>query len=310
MAFSTRVSQPVDMSQASRGSTFQYKSLWRRRLGAFWSSWANRLGFVVALLVVALALFPQELLPFDPTGINLAAAKQPGFWAGNTEHVLGTDFLGRDLLSRTIHATRLTLIISITAVTIAAFLGLALGMAAGFFGGFADEVISWMVDVQLAFPVIALALAIIAMVGGNIYGLILVLAVTSWASMARVARAQTLGAKNELYVDAAESIGVPTRRILIRHLLPNVLSPLLAVITYQISLLVLTESALSFLGLGVAPPQVTWGGMIGDGRNYIYDAWWTAAVPGIMIAILVFAFNFVGDGLRDAFDPTAWTKKA
>lgn len=306
----TPASRRVDMSQLKTPTPIRLRSLWRRRAAAFWSSPANRVGFAVAALIVFLTLVPREILPFDPTGINLGAAKQPGLWAGNMEHPLGTDFLGRDMLSRSIYATRLTLIISVTAVTIAALLGLALGLIAGYFGGIADEIISWLVDVQLAFPIIALALAFIAVIGGSIAGLILVLAITSWASMARVARAQTLAAKNELYVEAAQSIGVPVHQILRRHLLPNVLSPLLAVITYQISLLVLTESALSFLGLGVAPPQVTWGGMIGDGRNYIYDAWWTAAVPGIMIAMLVFAFNFLGDGLRDAFDPTAWTKKA
>jgi peptide/nickel transport system permease protein len=298
------------MSPAKTLQPIRLRSLWWRRAGAFWNSPANRVGLAVAIFIVLLALVPKELLPFDPTGINLGAAKQPGFWAGNIEHILGTDFLGRDMLSRSIYAARLTLIISVSAVTIAALLGLALGLIAGYFGGLADELISWLVDVQLAFPIIALALALIAVIGGNIYGLILVLAITSWAGMARVARGQTLAARNELYVEAAQSIGVPVHQILRRHLLPNVLSPLLAVITYQISLLVLTESALSFLGLGVAPPQVTWGGMIGDGRNYIYDAWWTAAVPGIMIAILVFAFNFLGDGLRDAFDPTALTTKA
>ena len=145
-----------------------------------------------------------------------------------------------------------------------------------------------------------------AILGGGLVTLIGVLAFTSWSTMARVVRAQTLSARTEPYVEAARALGVPTGSILRRHILPNVLSPLLAVATYELSRLVLTESALSFLGLGVSPPAVTWGGMIGDGRQYIYDAWWTAAVPGLMIASLVFAFNFVGDGLRDALDPTSW----
>lgn len=290
--------------QRALGSILQVDSAGRRRGRAFWHSPANRVGLVAIVFLLALACVPQALLPFDPVAINLAAAKQPGIWAGSTEHILGTDFLGRDLLSRTIYAARLTLAISVTAVALAALLGVALGMTAGYFGGWADEVVSWLVDVQLAFPVIALALALAAVVGGNVYGLILVLAITAWAALARVARAQTFATRSELYVQAAQASGVPTARILRRHILPNVFSPLIAVITYQISFLVLTESALSFLGLGVTPPDVTWGSMIGDGRSAIYEAWWTAVVPGVLIALLVLAFNFVGDGLRDAFDPT------
>jgi peptide/nickel transport system permease protein len=263
----------------------------------------------VALSIVALALWPTGWLPWDPTQIDLGAAKQPGFWEGQAEdlrHPLGTDFLGRDLLSRTIHAARLTLLISGSAVAVATALGLLLGLAAGYYRSWVDETISWLIDVQLAFPVIALAVAIVAIAGGGLATLVAVLAFTSWSTMARVVRAQALSARTEPYVEAARALGVPTPALLARHVLPNVLSPLLAVATYELSRLVLTESALSFLGLGVSPPAVTWGGMIGDGRTYLYDAWWTAAVPGAMIAVLVFAFNFVGDGLRDAFDPTSW----
>ncbi len=281
-------------------------SLLRLRARAYWRNPASRLGLPVALAIAAMACTPTAWLPDDPVLINLGEAKQPGFWAGDFRHPLGTDFLGRDLVSRTIHGARLTLVISGTAVAIAALIGIVLGMAAGFYRSWVDEVVSWLVDVQLAFPVIALAVAIVAIVRGGLVTLVAVLAFTSWSTMARVVRAQTLSARQEPYVEAARALGVPTAGILRRHVLPNVLSPLLAVATYEVSRLVLTESALSFLGLGVSPPAVTWGGMIGDGRNFIYDAWWTAAVPGAMIAVLVFALNFVGDGLRDAFDPTSW----
>ena len=278
----------------------------RLRARAYWRNPASRLGLPVALIIAAMACVPSAWLPDDPVLIDLGAAKQPGFWAGHVRHPLGTDFLGRDLVSRTVLGARLTLVISGGAVAIATAIGIALGMAAGFYRSWVDEVISWLVDVQLAFPVIALAVAIVAIVRGGLLTLVAVLAFTSWSTMARVVRAQTLSARQEPYVEAARALGVPTGGILRRHILPNVLSPLLAVATYEVSRLVLTESALSFLGLGVSPPAVTWGGMIGDGRNFIYDAWWTAAVPGLMIAILVFALNFVGDGLRDAFDPTSW----
>jgi peptide/nickel transport system permease protein len=284
-------------------------SLLRLRTRAYWRNPASRLGLPVALAILAMACVPSRWLPHDPVQISLGDAKQPGFWEGHLDHPLGTDFLGRDLLSRSIHAARLTLVISGSAVAIAALVGIVLGMAAGFYRSWIDEVISWLVDVQLAFPVIALAVAIVAIVKGGLVTLVVVLAVTSWSTMARVVRAQTLSARQEPYVEAARALGVPTAGILRRHILPNVLSPLLAVGTYEVSRLVLTESALSFLGLGVSPPAVTWGGMIGDGRNFIYDAWWTAVVPGLMIAVLVFALNFVGDGLRDAFDPTSWRER-
>ena len=279
---------------------------WAARRAAYWRNPGSRLGLPVALVICALALYPAAWLPWDPTQISLGDAKQPGFWSGELRHPLGTDFLGRDLLARTVHGARLTLLISGSAVLVATALGLTLGLAAGFYRGWVDEWISWLVDVQLAFPVIALAVATVAILGGGLVTLVGVLAFTSWSTMARVVRAQTLSARTEPYVEAARALGVPTGSILRRHILPNVLSPLLAVATYELSRLVLTESALSFLGLGVSPPAVTWGGMIGDGRQYIYDAWWTAAVPGLMIASLVFAFNFVGDGLRDALDPTSW----
>jgi ABC-type dipeptide/oligopeptide/nickel transport system permease subunit len=281
-------------------------SLLHARARAYWASPASRLGLLVSTAILIMALVPKDWLPHDPTRIDLGEAKQEGFWAGDWTHPLGTDFLGRDLLSRAVFATRLTLVISGSAVGIASALGIVLGLAAGFYRSWVDEVISWVVDVQLAFPVIALAVAIVAMVKGGLLTLIAVLAVTSWSTTARVVRAQTLGARQEVYVEAARALGAPTGSIMVRHILPNVLSPLLAIATYELSRLVLTESALSFLGLGVAPPAVTWGGMIGDGRNFIYDAWWTATVPGVMIAVLVLAFSFVGDGLRDAFDPTSW----
>ena len=306
MAFST----PEFPSVETVAFTRQYAetSLLRRRLRVFWASPASRLGTFVAVAILLMALVPVEALPHNPTQPALEMANQPGFWDGNWAFPLGTDFLGRDMLSRAIYASRLTLVINGSAVALATLLGVILGLIAGFYGRWVDQVISWLIDVQLAFPVIALAIAIIALVGGSFTGLVIVLATTSWSTTARVVRGQTMSARNELYVEAALAVGVPVRRLLMRHILPNVLSTLLAVVTYEVSRLVLTESALSFLGLGIAPPDVTWGGMIGDGRSYVYQALWIAALPGLLIAALVFAFNFVGDGLRDAFDPSTWVK--
>jgi ABC-type dipeptide/oligopeptide/nickel transport system permease subunit len=181
-------------------------------------------------------------------------------------------------------------------------------MLAGYFRGWVDEVISWIVDVQLAFPVIALAVAIIAVLGSSITNLALVLATTSWPTMARVARAQTLSVRQEPYSEAAISIGAPVIRLILCHIFPNILSPMLAIVSFEMARLVLAESALSFLGLGVSAPNITWGGMIGDGRAYIYSSWWTALMPGVMITALVVALNFIGDGVRDALDPRARTR--
>jgi peptide/nickel transport system permease protein len=307
MASSIRASR-FDNLAGLPASVHAETSLFQRRLRAFWASPVSRLGILVAVLILIMALMPASWLPHNPVKPSLETAMRPGFWTGDWQFPLGTDFLGRDMLSRAIYATRLTLLISGGAVALATLLGIVLGLIAGFYGRWTDHPISWLIDVQLAFPVIALAIAIIALVGGSFGGLVLVLATTSWSTTARVTRAQTLAARNEVYVEAALALGVRTRNILFRHILPNVLSPLLAVVTYEISRLVLTESALSFLGLGLAAPDVTWGGMIGDGRSFIYQAWWTAAVPGLLITALVFAFNFVGDGLRDAFDPATRVK--
>jgi peptide/nickel transport system permease protein len=308
MASSTPVSPPVNSVALPR--VYIETSLFHRRLQAFWGSPASRLGTFVALFILLMAFLPPNLLPHNPTQPALSFANRPGFWEGDWEYPLGSDFLGRDMLSRAIYATRLTLVISSSALLLATVLGVILGLLAGFYGHFIDQVISWLIDVQLAFPTIALAIAIIALVGGSFGGLVIVLATTSWSTTARLVRGQTLAARTEVYVDAAIAVGVPIHSVLLRHILPNVLSPLLAVLTYEISRLVLTESALSFLGLGVSPPDVTWGGMIGDGRSYIYQSWWTAALPGVLIAALVFAFNFMGDGLRDAFDPATWVKRS
>ena len=278
-------------------------------LQAYWRNPGSRIGSVISVVILLLAVFPSTWLPYDPTMVDLSVANEPGFWTGNFEYFLGTDFLGRDMLSRSIYGARLTLIIGVSATAFAATLGIILGISSGFFGKWVDGIVSWLIDIQLAFPAIALAIAIIAIVGGSLNSLILVLAVMSWAGIGRLARGQTIAIRNEVYIDAAIACGIPQRRIITRHIFPNILSPLLAIITYEMARLILAESALSFLGLGISAPEVTWGGMIGDGRGYIYQALWTAVIPGILIALLVMSLNFVGDGIRDAIDPSSWGRR-
>jgi len=275
----------------------------RWRFSTLWSNPARAFGVATLLTYFVFACVPTSWLPHDPIGVDLGNANQPGLWAGNWRHPLGTDFLGRDLASRAIYATRLTLAVSLTAVVLATALGTFMGILAGYFGGWVDELVSWLIDVQLAFPVIALAVAVIAVVGGSFVSLVIVLAATSWFTTARVVRAQTLSIRSTAYIEAAQALGGGAPHLLFRHVLPNVASPILAVATFEVARIVLTESALSFLGMGITPPSVTWGSMIGDGRAHLYDSWWTATVPGLLIALLVIAFNFVGDELRDAVDP-------
>ena len=206
MASSTHASSLIN-SDADPRQAAQEIPLWQRRWRSFWGSYSSRIGLIVTVIIFLMALVPTSWLPYNPTEVNLAIANQPGAWAGEWSHPLGTDFLGRDMLSRTIHGARLTLIISGSAVILATVVGVLLGMVAGFYGHWIDEFISWLIDIQLAFPVIVLALAIIAILGGSLTSLIIVLAITSWATMARLVRGQILSARNEVYVEAAEAIG-------------------------------------------------------------------------------------------------------
>ena len=278
-------------------------SLFERRRRAFWRRPVNRLSLALVAVFVLMALTPTSWLPHDPTQVNLSLYLKPGFWGGNWEYPLGTDFLGRDLLSRLVYAARYTLIIAFLAEGLSTLIGLTLGIMAGFYGRWVDALISRLVDLQLAFPVMLLAIAVVGLLGGSFVNLIVVLAITGWAGTTRVIRGTTLAIRNQDFIEAARSVGVGDWRIMFAHLLPNVMSSVVILSTFGLARILLTESALSFLGLGVTPPQATWGGMIGDGRNNLYEALWISAIPGTAITLSVLAFNFIGDGLRDAFDP-------
>lgn len=284
-------------------AAYREVTLFERRRRAFWRRPINRVSLAIIAIIALMALYPVGWLRHDPTLVNLSLYLKPGFWAGNLEYPLGTDFLGRDLLARLIFAARYTLLISVLAEALSTTIGLTLGMMAGYYGRLVDAIISRLVEIQLAFPVILLAIAIVALLGGSFANLIIVLAITGWAGTTRVIRGATLTIRGQDYIEAARAVGVRSGRILFNHVLPNVISSVLILSTFGLARILLTESALSFLGLGVTPPQATWGGMIGDGRNNLYEALWISAVPGAAITLTVLAFNFIGDGLRDAFDP-------
>lgn len=262
------------------------------------------MGAAIIVALVLVALVPNSLLPADPLKTNPAIRLQaPALLGGEWSNPLGTDHLGRDLLSRTIAGTRVSLIIAGIAVVISAFLGITLGALAGYLGGPFDSVVMRLVDIQLAFPLILMIIAVIAVVGSSLPILILLLGISGWAQYARLVRAETLRVRSLEYVEASRALGNRLLPILLRHVIPNVSTTIIVVGTFEVARIFLLESAVSFLGLGVQPPTPSWGTMIADGRSYVYEAWWVATVPGVAIVLAVLAFNFLGDGLRDVLDP-------
>lgn len=263
------------------------------------------IGLVILVGLIATAVFAPVLAPYDPEDQDLRnRLKPPGTSdADGKVHILGTDHLGRDVLSRSIYGARLSLSVGVSAVLIGGTIGLVVGLMSGYSDGPVDAILMRAVDVQLAFPFMLLALTIVAILGASILNVVLVLAVTSWTAYAKVVRSSVLSVKKQIYVEAAQAIGASRWRIVFLHILPNILSPFIVVATFQVSRLIITESSLSFLGLGVPTDIATWGGMLSDGREYLTDAWWIAVFPGIMLLLASLSINFVGDGIRDAMDP-------
>jgi peptide/nickel transport system permease protein len=265
------------------------------------------LGLVIILAVLALALLAESLAPRSPVALQIALRlKPPGFVdprSGRTMW-LGTDHLGRDILSRIIYGSRISLMVSLPAVAMSAAIGLTLGLLAGFYRGWFDGVVMRLVDLQLAFPFILLALSIVALLGPSLRNIIVVFAITTWPVYARTTRGSVLSLREREFVQAARSVGAGDHRILWRHVLPNIVSPVLVLASFEVARMIILESALGFLGLGVQPPTPTWGNMLADGRDYIRDAWWIATFPGLAIMMTAAGVNFLGDGLRDMLDPT------
>ena len=265
---------------------------------------ANQVGLTILALGIIAALIPPWILPSNPTRVAVQDRFLPPVAFGGTwSHPLGTDTLGRDLGCRLVYAARFTMSVTLLAAMLSMLVGVAAGMFAGYWGRWVDSAISRLVDIQMAFPAIFLAVGVLAVAGSSFLNLVFVLAAVDWVSYARVIRSSVLTIRDREYVEAAGALGAGGSRILFRHLLPNLATPIIVLLTYSAARLMLTESALSFLGLGIVPPASTWGGMTGDGRNYLHDAWWVSTVPGVIIAATVLSINFVGDGLRDAFDP-------
>jgi peptide/nickel transport system permease protein len=278
-----------------------------------WSAFVRRLarrrtalfGLGVVLAVIATAVGAAWLSGFDPLEQSIGNRLQPPGWrdASGARHLLGTDHLGRDLLARVIFGARPALLVGFAAVAISGVLGMVTGLVSGYFGGRTDDVIMRLADIQLAFPFILLAIAVIGVLGPSLATIIVVIGVSSWVIYARVVRSAVLSLREREFVQAALALGGRDGRVLVRHILPNALTPWLVVATLDMARVIVIESALSFLGLGVQPPTPTWGGMLADGRVYISTAWWLATFPGLAILVTVLGINLFGDGLRDTLDP-------
>ncbi|HSU80744.1 MAG TPA: ABC transporter permease [Candidatus Angelobacter sp.] len=264
------------------------------------------LGAVLVLLTVVCAVGAPWIAPYDPEKINLMARLAPPSWiksSSQVHYLLGGDQVGRDLLTRIIYGARISLMVGIFGVIISAVLGVFLGLIAGFFGGWLDDIIMRIADVQLAFPFILFAIIVMSVLGGGIFKIILILGLTYWVGFARVVRGEVMMIKEIEYIQAARAIGSSNFKIIRKHILPNVFSSIMVLATLYIAEFILLEAALTFLGLGVDPSIPSWGGMLADSRSYINTAWWTATFPGIAIMLTVLGFNLLGDWLRDEFDP-------
>ena len=257
------------------------------------------LSFVLIVLMILAAVFAPVLTPYGENDMDLMHRLS----APSETHPLGTDEGGRDELTRLLYGARVSLLIGVVPALLSMILGALLGVIAGYRGGLADMVIMRLADVTLAFPSMLLAMVIMYSLGGGLVNVFLTLTLVNWANVARVVRAQTLKLKNSEFVEAARVIGVSRDRIMRRHILPNCLPTLLVLFTLNVPASILTESSLSFLGLGVQPPNASWGLMINTGRQYLYSAPWLCFAPGAAIMLIVLAFNFLGNGLLDVLDP-------
>lgn len=299
----TQIQSTITISQ-KKPSTLKR---WGRLL---FRSKTGTVGFFIVFIVFLVAIFAPVLAPHDPAAINPGNMLKPPFWmeGGSTAHLLGTDNLGRDILSRVIYGSQVSLLVGITSVVVAGIIGVTIGLIAGYYGGFIDNLLMRVVDSFLAIPTILFALVILTIFGPSIVTLIFVLGATNWVNYARLVRGEVLSIKERDYVRAAHSIGVKNHKIILRHLLPNVVSSFIVISTLSVATTIILEASLSFLGLGIQPPDVSWGLILSDGRDYLATSWWLATFPGIAITITVLGIIFLGDWLRDILDPRSIKK--
>jgi len=285
----------------------------RRPLGAAWLAGRTLhvlrrwpvVPIIILTFLVVVGAFAPLLAPHNPIKTNLGDRNTPPVWAseGSSKYILGTDQVGRDILSRIIHGARISLLVTTISLTSGLVVGTALGLIAGYFGGHVDEALMRLVEIELGMPFILVALVIVIVVGQSFAVLLGLLALLAWTPFARNVRAEVLSLKTRDYVALARIAGASTTRILLVHVLPGVFNTVMVIATLRVGQLILAEATLSFLGAGIPPPHPSWGGMVSDGRSYLNDAWWIAFFPGMCIFLVVMALNFLGDWMRDRFDP-------
>ena len=260
---------------------------------------------IIVISAIVVSIFSPWFAPHDPNKTNLFLRLQPPAWmeGGDWRHPLGADHLGRDILSRIIYGTRVSITIGFSVIFIATGIGVLTGLVAGYLKGKFDIVISTIVDILLGFPYLIFAIALMAAMGPGFQNIILALVYKEWVIPCRVVRGETLAIKEIEYVEAAQAVGASRFHIMLREILPNILSPVIVVATTRMATVIILESSLSFLGLGVQPPTASWGNMVADGREFMLEAWWVSTFSGIAILILVLSMNIASLGLRDAFDP-------
>jgi peptide/nickel transport system permease protein len=298
MASSTHASGDNAQDTPATGSR---RAGWRKVPLFVWAS------AVFVVVVVLAAIFAPLVAPYDPVQQSLRDRLKSPTWfpeAGQRRHLLGTDQLGRDTLSRIIYGSRISLAVGFAAVVIGGVIGGSFGLLSGYAGGIVDEIVMLVVDAQLAFPFILLAIGIIAVLGPSFGNLIIIVGLSGWVTYARLIRAQVLTIKEREYVLAIRGLGGSTFRILANHIVPNTMAPFLVIITLELARTILLESTLSFLGLGIQPPTPSWGGMLNEGRGYLDTAWWISAFPGLILMLIALVVSRVGDWLRDILDPT------
>jgi ABC-type dipeptide/oligopeptide/nickel transport system permease subunit len=285
--------EPFKLSEGRR--------LWRK----FVRNPIGVVGGIILLIVFVGAIFAEYVAPHEPNRQRLMARFKPPFWAegGSMTYLLGTDNVGRDIWSRIIHGSRISLIVGVCAVSVSMLIGVPLGLMSGFWGGRTDATIMALVDIMLAFPQLILAFAMVAVLGPGIGNIILVLGITGWERYARVVRAEVLALREREFVQAARAVGVSNLKIAFGHIMPNTFSSVIVMATLQTAQAILAEAALSFLGLGTGRTYPSWGQMISLGRDYLSIAWWLSTFPGLAILLTVLAINLVGDRIRDVLDP-------
>ena len=283
----------------------------RRQVGSLarlWYSLSHAKPALVGLVILAVTIVASVGAPlFSPSAPNdidiLMRLKPPAFLGGNSGYLLGTDQLGRDVLTRLLYGGRISLTVAFSVPIISAVVGLFMGLLSGYYGGAVDELIMRVADVFLAFPFLILAMVTLMLVGSGLGSMILVLSIFGWVGFARVVRGETLSVREKEFVEAARAIGCGDARVIVFHILPNVFAPMIVLITFSMASVILTEASLSFLGLGIPPAVPSWGMMLSDSRNVLREAPWMAILPGLCITVLVLALNLLGDWLRDYLDP-------